>query len=76
VVQGISTAKKLGLHTVGLTGASGGPLAEAVDYCLCAPSIETPRIQECHILIGHIIAELAERTTFHEGSSLSRISAR
>jgi len=76
VVCGMSTAKKLGLHTVGLTGASGGPLAEMVDYCVCAPSNETPRIQECHILIGHIIAELAERTIFHEESSLSRTATR
>lgn len=76
VVSAMSTARKLGLHTVGLVGASRGPLAEAVDYCICAPSTETPRIQECHILIGHIIAELAERTIFHEESSLSRSSAR
>jgi D-sedoheptulose 7-phosphate isomerase len=37
-----------------------------VDHCICVPSNETPRIQECHILIGHIISELVERTIFHE----------
>src|ERR1700691_586766 len=61
VIRGMSTAKKMGMETVGLTGANGGPLADVVDYCICAPSTETPRIQECHILIGHIISELVEQ---------------
>ena len=72
VLQGIATAKKMGLHTVALTGANGGKLKSAVDVCICAPSNETPRIQECHILIGHIISELVEQTIFHEKSSVSR----
>jgi len=72
ILQGVATAKKMGLHTVALTGASGGELESAVDYCICAPSNETPRIQECHILIGHIISELVEQTIFHEKSSVSR----
>ncbi len=72
VIQGMAVAKKMGLHTVALTGASGGKLKTAVDHCLCAPSNETPRIQECHILIGHIISELAEQTIFHDQSGLSR----
>jgi D-sedoheptulose 7-phosphate isomerase len=59
-------AKKKGLHTVAFTGAGGGKLKNAVDHCICAPSIETPRIQECHILIGHIIAELVEESLFHD----------
>jgi D-sedoheptulose 7-phosphate isomerase len=65
VLQGIVVAKKLGLHTVALTGDSGGKLKGAADFCLCAPSKETPRIQECHILIGHMISELVEETIFH-----------
>jgi D-sedoheptulose 7-phosphate isomerase len=72
VLRAMSTAKKLGLQTIGLTGANGGPLADVVDYCICAPSNETPRIQECHILIGHIISELVEQTIFHEESCVSR----
>jgi D-sedoheptulose 7-phosphate isomerase len=72
VLRAMSTAKKMGLHTVGLTGSSGERLKDAVEYCICAPSSETPRIQECHILIGHIISELVEQTIFHEESSLSR----
>jgi D-sedoheptulose 7-phosphate isomerase len=72
VIRAMSTAKKMGIETVGLTGANGGPLANVVDFCICAPSTETPRIQECHILIGHIISELVEQTVFHEESCVSR----
>jgi D-sedoheptulose 7-phosphate isomerase len=70
VLAALSTAKKIGLHTVGLTGCTGGRLKNIVDHCICVPSIETPRIQECHILIGHIISELAEREIFHEQSCI------
>ncbi len=71
VLRALSVGKKMGLHTVALTGGSGGKLKDAVDHCICAPSNETPRIQECHILVGHIIAELAEQTIFHEQSRVS-----
>src|SRR5712675_77921 len=57
VIQAMSTAKKMGLLTVGLTGSSGKGLKDAVEHCICVPSTDTPRIQECHILIGHIISE-------------------
>jgi len=66
VLCAMPVAKRMGLHTVGLTGCTGGQLKQAVDHCICAPSNETPRIQECHILIGHIISQLAEETLFHE----------
>jgi D-sedoheptulose 7-phosphate isomerase len=66
VLYGFSTARELGLFTVALTGCTGGKLRNAVDYCICAPSNDTPRIQECHILIGHIISALVEETMFHE----------
>ena len=72
VLHGLSAARKIGLCTVALTGCAGGKLKNAVDYCICAPSNETPRIQECHILIGHIISELVEETIFHEQSRVSR----
>jgi D-sedoheptulose 7-phosphate isomerase len=72
VLRGMATSRKMGLHTVGLTGSAGRKLAETVDHCICAPSSETPRIQECHILVGHIIAELVEQTIFHEESCISR----
>ncbi len=72
VLQGLVTARKIGLCTVALTGCTGGQLKNAAEYCICAPSNETPRIQECHILIGHIISELVEETIFHEQSRISR----
>jgi D-sedoheptulose 7-phosphate isomerase len=64
VIRAIAVARQMGLHTVALTGASGGKLVGAADYCICVPSNETPRIQECHILIGHIISELVEHALF------------
>src|ERR1017187_4745292 len=72
VLRALLVAKKMGMHTVGLTSCTGGKLKDAVDYCVRAPSNETPRIQECHILIGHIISELVEQAIFDEQSSFSR----
>lgn len=69
VLLGLETAKKMGITAVALAGCTGGKMKTIADYCLCAPSNETPRIQECHILIGHIISELAEETIFHEHKS-------
>src|ERR1700751_2553723 len=62
VVEALSLSRKKGLHTIALTGCSGGKLNNVVDYCICVPSNDTPRIQECHILIGHVISELVEKT--------------
>ena len=72
VLHATSVARKMGLCVVALTGCTGGKLKNVVDYCICAPSNETPRIQECHILIGHIISELVEETIFYEQSRVSR----
>lgn len=71
VALGLEMAKKMELHTVALTGRSGGTLRGNVEHCICVPSDETPRIQECHILIGHIISELVEREIFYEKGSVS-----
>jgi D-sedoheptulose 7-phosphate isomerase len=74
VLMALSAAKKLGLSTIAFTGCPGGRLANAgtpVDCCISVPSNDTPRIQECHILIGHIISELVEHTIFHEQSCIS-----
>src|SRR6266850_616716 len=71
VLHALATAKKIGLYTIALTGGTGGRLIGIVDHCICVPSTDTPRIQECHILIGHIIAELVEREIFHEQSRVS-----
>jgi len=72
VIRGLSVARKLGLHTVALAGCTGGKMKDEADHCICAPSKETPRIQECHILIGHVISELVEQAIFHEQSCVSR----
>ena len=64
VVRAMHTGRTMGLRTVGMTGARGGQLRAAVDECLCVPSDVTPRIQEGHILIGHMLCEYAERELF------------
>ncbi len=60
VLRGLEKAKTMGLVTVGFTGGSGGKLASAVDYAFIVPSKITPRIQETHITLGHVICELVE----------------
>ena len=60
VVLAVHEAKKRGLKTIGMTGEGGGILAEECDLCFCVPSTITARIQEMHILAGHIICEMAE----------------
>lgn len=72
VLRAMAVARKMGLHTVGFTGSRGGKLKEAVDHCICVPSNETPRIQECHILVGHVLSQLVEETLFDEQSCISR----
>ncbi len=60
VIEAILRARKLGLHTIGLTGASGGRMRDLVDTLIAVPSEETPRIQECHILVGHALCDAVE----------------
>ena len=69
VVQAFKVAREMGLITVGFTGKSGGKLRSVADHCLCIPSDDTPRIQEGHITIGHIICEIVERELFCSGAS-------
>jgi D-sedoheptulose 7-phosphate isomerase len=61
VIEAIKVAKTKGAKTIGLTGGNGGKLAQVVDLALIVPSDSTPRIQEAHITIGHIVCELVER---------------
>ena len=65
ILQAIEQAVKLQLTAIAFTGASGGQMA-ALCECLCVPSAETARIQECHIVIGHIICCLVEQQYFRE----------
>lgn len=66
VLRSLESAKKLGIKTVGLTGRTGGKMKELVDYCICVPSEETPRIQETHILVGHILCAAVEKALFEQ----------
>lgn len=60
VVRAVETARRLGLRTIGLLGRDGGLVAPLVDVPLIVPIEETPRIQEVHITLGHILCELIE----------------
>ncbi len=64
VVRGLAAAREGGLVSVGLTGARGGRLRETVDFWVGVPSDETPRIQEAHIMIGHIWSAMVEAALF------------
>lgn len=64
ILNAFAAAKEKGVITIGLTGASGGKMKELSDYLFNVPSTDTPRIQESHILIGHIICELVEAKIF------------
>lgn len=64
VIKGIQKAKEIGALTISFTGYSGGKLAKISDLSICVPSEDTPRIQESHILIGHIICEIVEKDLF------------
>lgn len=61
IINGIMTSKKIGAITVGLLGGDGGNLRHLVDFPILAPSTSTPRIQEIHRIIIHIICELIEQ---------------
>ena len=64
IVNAFKKAKELGVITVALTGETGGKMKALADYLLNVPSSDTPRIQECHIMLGHIICEMVEATIF------------
>ena len=64
VIRGIEQAKRAGAVTVALTGATGGKLKASADYLVVVPSTDTPRIQESHLVIGHIICYLVEKELF------------
>lgn len=64
VVRALETAKSQSMFTVAFTGAAGGLVSTIADCTIRIPSEETPRIQECHILTGHIICEIVEQVMF------------
>jgi D-sedoheptulose 7-phosphate isomerase len=66
VLKGLHVAHAKGAKIVGLTGMNGTALKEISDITIMVPSDNTPRIQEAHIIIGHILCELVERTLFEK----------
>jgi D-sedoheptulose 7-phosphate isomerase len=64
VIEGIHQAKEKGCKTIGLLGCDGGRIGESVDLSIIVPCKATPRIQECHITIGHILCSLIEQELF------------
>lgn len=66
VVAALELARELGLKTLALTGRDGGPMASLVDVALVVRSADTPRVQEVHITIGHVLCELVDYLLFPE----------
>lgn len=64
ILNAFLQAKKMGVYTIGLTGSSGGELKVHSDILINVPSDDTPRIQESHIMIGHIICQMVEENLF------------
>lgn len=64
IINALQAAKAKGIITVGLTGSKPSKMDQLCDYLLKMPSVDTPRIQECHALIEHIICQLAENSLF------------
>jgi D-sedoheptulose 7-phosphate isomerase len=64
IIKAFEVAKEMGMKTVALTGNDGGIVSKMVDFSLVVPSSSTPRIQETHILIGHILCEMVEHYLF------------
>lgn len=64
VVKAFEKANAMGLITAGFTGLSGGKMKDLSKYLINIPSTDTPRIQECHMLLGHTICELVEASLF------------
>lgn len=71
VLKAVEMARSKNVKVIGLTGRDGGKLKDMADMTIMIPSDNTPRIQEAHITIGHIICNLVEREFFNENSSIS-----
>ncbi|HFP7488999.1 D-sedoheptulose 7-phosphate isomerase [Campylobacter jejuni] len=69
ILKALELCKQKEIISIGLSGSSGGAMNEFCDYCIKVPSTCTPRIQEAHILIGHIICAIVEEELFGKGFS-------
>lgn len=67
IITAFESAKAKGITTVALTGRDGGKMAQMADVAIIIPSNDTPRIQESHILIGHILCDIIEKEIFAQG---------
>ncbi len=67
IINALQQAQSQGMTTIGFSGKTGGKMKEYCDYIISVPSTDTPRIQEAHILVGHIICELVEERLFEKG---------
>lgn len=67
IIEALKECKEKGIISVGFTGQNGGKMAELCDFCIKVPSHETPRVQEVHILVGHIICAVVEEAIFGKG---------
>ena len=68
IIKAFEVAREKGIITVGFTGSTGGQMKGLSDYLVNVPSNDTPRIQECHITIGHIICQLVEENYFGQSA--------
>lgn len=75
ILRALETAKRLGLSRIGLTGQSGGLLRSEVEICIAVPSTSTPRIQECHALIIHILCGAVEESFLASAAHLPKRAA-
>ncbi|MDX1940119.1 MAG: D-sedoheptulose 7-phosphate isomerase [Saprospiraceae bacterium] len=64
IIRAIKDAKKIKMIVIGMTGESGGKMRDLCDFLINIPSHDTPRIQECHMMLGHLICELIENELF------------
>ena len=69
IINAINAAKEKGVKTVALVGRDGGEMGRIADYAIIIPSNDTPRIQESHILVGHMICDIIEKELFGNGVS-------
>lgn len=69
ILKAIAAARIKGMGVIGLTGEYGGRMLSSCDYCICAPSQSTPRIQECHLAIEHFICAHIELSLFNSEES-------
>lgn len=64
VLRALERANEMGITTVAFTGETGGNMKDTADFLINIPSTDTPRIQECHMLVGHTLCEIIEKEIF------------